>query len=83
MARVAKSQGWNRKKQTEGWNVGWSESRKTGIGRRQGCRRWDRNKAKESLSPWLSQQVHLSHRSLLDPGPSALGQKGKGQGFRA
>ena len=49
----------------------------------QRCRRWDRNKATRSIPPWLSLQMHVSGRSLLDLGLSALGQKGEGQGFRA
>lgn len=36
LARIAKSQGWNRREQTEGWNVGWGKNRKTGMGRSQG-----------------------------------------------
>ena len=47
------------------------------MGRSQGHRRWDGNKATPRTPPWLFLQVHSSARSLLGLGPSALGQRVK------
>ena len=81
LARVTKSPGWTRREQTEGRNVGQAKRRRTGMGRSQGRRRRDGNKAKPR-TPWLFLQVHSSVRSLRGLGPSALGQS-EAQGLRA
>lgn len=60
----------------EGWNVGWT-TREDGWGEVKGV-------VREGEGTGIRQRkVYLSSRSLLDPCPSALGQKDKGQGFGA